>query len=289
MLDPTIMYATIASTGNVLAALAHLLLLVLLLKGRRPSQGHLARLFGWALAAEILRNTADALAPFVGPRVGGFGPPLAAIAQAAWLWFLVHLAIQSRPHAAGSALLSPRLANSAVAAIAAFAIVPALLPHAAALRSSALAILTLVSIGFVTIVYQRTPPDSRWSVKFLALGLASLFAFDLFVLAEASFADRGAWAAARGYASLLVVPLLVATAARNRERWQVDVDLSRRVVFDAIVFAASVIGALASLVLARRIQSIGARWSDVAGPVAMFGSLLIAALLVSSSRLRARL
>ena len=31
MLDPTIMYATIASTGNVLAALAHLLLLVLLL------------------------------------------------------------------------------------------------------------------------------------------------------------------------------------------------------------------------------------------------------------------
>jgi hypothetical protein len=72
-------------------------------------------------------------------------------------------------------------------------------------------------------------------VKFLCLGLGSLFAYDFFMYAEALlFRQLNAqlWQA-RGLVNALIVPWLAIAIARNRN-WRMNLYVSRHVVFHTV-------------------------------------------------------
>jgi hypothetical protein len=78
-------------------------------------------------------------------------------------------------------------------------------------------VLAIGGLVLVEQVYRNSPRQHQWGLKFLALGLAAIFAFDLVLYAEGMLfgrLDLGLWIA-RGFANVLVVPLFAVAAARN--------------------------------------------------------------------------
>lgn len=103
-----------------------------------------------------------------------------------------------------------------------------------------LVLLAVMGLVLVEQVYRSTRPEDRWAIKFLCLGLGGLFAYDLYLYANAalfSAMDAKVWAA-RGYVAALVTPLIAVSAARNPE-WAAPVGVSRSMAFHT----ASLLGA----------------------------------------------
>lgn len=101
-------------------------------------------------------------------------------------------------------------------------------------------LLTVLGLVLIEQVYRSTRPEDRWAIKFLCLGLGGLFAYDLYLYANAALfnaLDAQVWAA-RGYVAALVTPLIAVSAARNPE-WAAPVGLSRSMAFHT----ASLLGA----------------------------------------------
>jgi hypothetical protein len=81
----------------------------------------------------------------------------------------------------------------------------------------ALLLMTIAGLVLVEQVYRNTPPQRRWGVKFLALGLGGIFAFDLFLFADLVLfqaLESPTWQA-RGFVNALVVPLIAVSIARR--------------------------------------------------------------------------
>ena len=93
-------------------------------------------------------------------------------------------------------------------------------------------LLVVASLVLLENLLRNTEQQERWRIKFLVIGLGSLFVFDLFYYAQIlslatldlrQFEARG-WAYA-------VAAILVWISARRSEFWTTDIILSRRVAF----------------------------------------------------------
>ena len=90
----------------------------------------------------------------------------------------------------------------------------------------------LVGLVLIEQLYRNSPPESRWSLKWLVFGLGGMFAYDLFLYSQAvlfSAIDSASWVA-RGLVNLFFVPL-IAVAARRNPAWDLRIFVSRQVVF----------------------------------------------------------
>jgi len=152
--------------------------------------------------------------------------------------------------------------------------------------------LALALLGLVLIeqLYRNTPPEQRWSIKFLAVGVGGLFAYNLYMYADALLfneLDAALWDA-RGAVNALLMPLIALAVARN-PNWSPRIFVSRHIVF----YTTSLIGAgLYLLAMALGGYYINARGGDWAGAVQiifLFGAGLVLAVIVSSGQTRARL
>jgi putative PEP-CTERM system histidine kinase len=150
-------------------------------------------------------------------------------------------------------------------------------------------ILSLIGISLVEQLYRNTPEKSRWAVKLLCLGIGSLFAYDLFLYAQAMLLnsiDFAIWSS-RGIANALTVPLLAIAARRNPE-WSLDVFVSRQVV----LYSATLIGVgVYLLVMALGgyyIRAFGGDWGTVVQVLFFFGAGIVLMTVLFSSQLRAR-
>ncbi|MFP5408717.1 MAG: XrtA/PEP-CTERM system histidine kinase PrsK [Gammaproteobacteria bacterium] len=151
-------------------------------------------------------------------------------------------------------------------------------------------LLTVLGLVLIEQVYRSTRPEDRWAIKFLCLGLGGLFAYDLYLYANAALfnaLDAQVWAA-RGYVAALVTPLIAVSAARNPE-WAAPVGLSRSMAFHT----ASLLGAGFYLLLMAGagyyLRLFGGEWGDVVQTVFVFAAGLLLVLLMFSGTLRARL
>ena len=219
-------------------------------------------------------------------------PVAEALRNVLWIAFLLSLARSAgrgaaADHPAGRAMsLATVLAatlSSAMVAVDAFAFGPA---ASFGLRV-VIAVLALVCLEQV---YRNTPGAQRWSLKFLALAVAGLFAFDVFVFSDALLFQKlepTLWVA-RGFVNALVVPLMAVAAARNRD-WKLDIAVSREVVFHSATLLAAGVYLVALAAVGWALQWIGASWSGIAQAVIAFGALLGGAVLLLSGALRARL
>ncbi len=148
--------------------------------------------------------------------------------------------------------------------------------------------LTLIGLVLVEQVYRSTRKEERWALKFLAVGLGALFAYDFYLYTNAMLLgglDWGLWSA-RGYANALLMPLLAISLARQSDA---QVRISRHLVFHT----ATLLGAGAYLLLMAAvgyyIRLFGGNWGGVLQTLFLFATLLLLMVVVFSGTLRARL
>ena len=148
-------------------------------------------------------------------------------------------------------------------------------------------------IGLLTIenLWRNTEPQRRWHVWPLCLGLGGLFAYELFLFADA-FITRGrvdpGLGLGRAIAAGFMAPLLALAMARNRE-WRIDIHVSRQVVFHTATLLASGCFLLAVAIVGMVLHKFGGDWGLVLQLAMLFGSIVVLATILSSGSLRRRL
>lgn len=151
-------------------------------------------------------------------------------------------------------------------------------------------LLALTGLVLIEQLYRNSPHEARWGLKALVLGLGGIFAYDLFLYSQAMLfgvLDSTTWMA-RGAVNLLFAPL-VAIAARRNPTWDLDIFVSRQVVFYTTSLVAVGVYLLLMSLGGYALVLFGGRWGAMAQVVFFVGALLVLMFLLFSSTLRARL
>lgn len=157
--------------------------------------------------------------------------------------------------------------------------------------ASILGVLLLALCGLILLeqLYRNVGPDRRWALKFLVVALGTIFAYDTFMYSYAALyghINESMWAA-RGYIDALVVPLLVVTAARNKQ-WALPVGVSRGAVFYSSSLLVVTLYILAVLAGGYWVRIYGGNWGTVAEIALGFFAALLLFTLGLSGQARSR-
>lgn len=150
--------------------------------------------------------------------------------------------------------------------------------------------IAIVGLVLLEQVYKRSPPDVRWGIKFMCIGVGGMFAFDLALYTEALLfkqIDSGMWYA-RGFVYTALVPIIAISVARNPQ-WSLDVFISRSVVFHS---AALMLAGAYLLIIALGgyyLRLFGGDWGIVARNAFIFVGLLAMVVAFFSGHVRSRI
>ena len=150
--------------------------------------------------------------------------------------------------------------------------------------------LALAGLVLTEQILRNTARDARWRLKHLCLGIGLVFAFDFYLYADAVLFNRidaMIWTS-RGFVNALAVPMIAVSVARNRD-WQLDIFVSRRVVFHGVSLVAAGGYLLAMSAAGYYIQLFGGEWGRALKFVFFSAALLVLLSLFSSLQLRSRL
>lgn len=164
------------------------------------------------------------------------------------------------------------------------------LPFAADVTLVGVLVLALIGVVLLEQVYRSAGPEQRWALKFLAIALGAMFAYDIFLYSYAMLYRQlnvSAWAA-RGFVDALLVPLLLVAAARNR-KWSLDVGVSRRAAFYTTSLLVVAVYIIATAIGGYYVSLYGGDWGRVAEITLVCLALLAALVLALSGQARARL
>ncbi|MEM7543792.1 MAG: XrtA/PEP-CTERM system histidine kinase PrsK [Pseudomonadota bacterium] len=223
---------------------------------------------------------------------------LEVVRDAGWLMFLVALI---RERSEGE--LYSRLRKLIVACIALQALSVTLVVATSgifgiamepeSIRKIVFSFLLLNALGVVLLVeqvFRNASNDGRWSIKHLCLALIAIHGFDFYLYADAVLfrvIDGDIWSA-RTVVNGLVVPLLAITAVRNRQ-WDLDIFVSRRVVFHTVSVSIAGLYLLAVSGAGYYLQLFGGDWGGALRTSFLVFGVLLLATLISSTQLRSRL
>jgi putative PEP-CTERM system histidine kinase len=156
---------------------------------------------------------------------------------------------------------------------------------------------TAIRLGFAVCnllllenLYFNTPPEQRWNINLLCVGLGGIFLYDLLLYADGVLFHRVSFALleARAPATILAAPLIALAAARNR-RWAIDIHVSRDMVFHSFTLIASGIVLLAVALIGEVFARGGSEWGRVAETSMIFAAILAVAVTVTSGSARSRI
>jgi putative PEP-CTERM system histidine kinase len=152
--------------------------------------------------------------------------------------------------------------------------------------------LALVVFGIVLIeqLYKNTTEESQWNIKPLAIGLVAIFVFDLYYYSTAVMLrqiDLDAFAI-RGFASAIIIPLLILTVYRTRAR-PLNVTLSKTAVFQTTTLALVGIYLLATSAAGYYVRYLGGSWGGALQVGGLFAAFLLLILLWLSGSVRSRI
>ena len=145
-------------------------------------------------------------------------------------------------------------------------------------------------MALVEQVLRNTPPERRWTIKYLCIGLGAIFVFDFYLYTDALLfrrVDREIWLA-RGVVNAMVVPLIAVAAARNPD-WSLPLFVSRRAVLHTTAFFSAGVYMLLMALAGYYIKIYGGEWGAVLQTAFLFGAGVLLAALLFSGQLRARL
>jgi len=137
-------------------------------------------------------------------------------------------------------------------------------------------------------LYRNARPSQQNGLKFLCLGLAAIFAYDIILYSSAVVEGAihpGLWAA-RGFVVALCVPLLGISVHRIPD-WHRGIFASRQVIFyTTTLFAAGIYLTLIGLA-GYYIKTMGKDWGDVLSLVFFSAAVILFFMLLLSEQLRA--
>ena len=139
-------------------------------------------------------------------------------------------------------------------------------------------------------VYRNASAQGRHGLKFLAIGLGGVYAYDLFMYSQAELLQGlpiETWAA-RGFVAALLVPA-VAVAARRNPHWSLDVFVSRQAVMFSTMLIAAGLYLVVMALGGYYVREIGGAWGVAAQIVFLAGAGAVLAVLVFSGTIRRRL
>ena len=150
--------------------------------------------------------------------------------------------------------------------------------------------LAIAGLIIVEQLFRNTRMDRRWAVKYLYLGIGASYAYDFFLYADALLfkeIEYELWVA-RGYISMLVVPMLTISAARNPS-WSPEIYISRQVAFHSTAIFGTGIYLFVMSVAGYYIRIYGGDWGTMAQVVFFFSALIMLVVILFSANLRSRL
>jgi len=289
----------IAQIGFGLCGLAHLALAVRIARidpgcpGRGAAMVGAVTMAGWA-AVSGLGGPVEPASPLL--------IDLATFARSfAWLYLLALLHTRlDRKTARPGRILTPR----ALIPAAAFCVVvllaqrlPGLAPLAPALQSlgwTMALIIAVAGLGLAEQVFGRSGPSGRWGLKYLLIGLATVFLFDLMVYSNALLLRRISpdLIAARGLIAGLMVPLLALSVGRMTS-WTRPGDVNFSLSPGATVRGVALLGSGVYLLMmagfAVFVRRIGGEWGSLLQLSVLVGALVLMAVAAASGRVQSRL
>lgn len=190
------------------------------------------------------------------------------------------------------------LAPAALLAISVVAIVvgyPApdaerVLEQAVWLPFTLMLILAVMGVALVEQFYRRTPEALRWNAWPLCAAIGAIYAYDVVLFSDALLfrqLDEGLWVA-RGPAQALIIPLLWAAAARNRE-WTFDVSISRGLLVGSTTMAIAAVYLLVVAAAGYHVRLFGGHWGSAVATLLVFAALLLLGMFLASRSMRAKL
>ena len=151
-------------------------------------------------------------------------------------------------------------------------------------------VIAILGLLFIEQVLRSTRADSQWAIKHLVIALGAIFAYDFYLYADGLLFARvnpDLWDA-RGAVNALTVPLLALAAARNRN-WELDIFVSRRVVFHTTAAVGAGVYLLLMSAAGYYLNSYGGTWGAALQAVFLCGAILLLVTLIFSTQLRSRL
>jgi putative PEP-CTERM system histidine kinase len=151
-------------------------------------------------------------------------------------------------------------------------------------------VLSVLGLVLAEQLFRNTPDAGRWAIKPLCLGLGGVFSYDLFLYSDGLLfrhLDFGIWSA-RGLAHALTIPLILVSAARNKQ-WTIDIAVSRRLVFSSTSILLSGVYLLAIAGAGYYVRYFGSQWGSTVQGAFLFAALLLLAAVFSSGTMRAKL
>jgi putative PEP-CTERM system histidine kinase len=217
-----------------------------------------------------------------------------ALRYALWIAFMAHLIVRPSQAASGT-----RWPWSVTAVIMAIAVASVVLGGGLPIRRSlGLGIrmayglqlaLPIVGLIFVEQMLRRIAPQHRWGVKPLAIALASVFGFDLYLYADAmlfGYLDADLWVA-RGFANLIVIPFIGVATART-SAWTIDLHISRKAIFHSTTLLLSGVFLLMVAGAGYLVRYLGGEWGRALAIELVFVGAIALALVAASGHFRSR-
>jgi putative PEP-CTERM system histidine kinase len=149
--------------------------------------------------------------------------------------------------------------------------------------------LALAGLILIEQLYRNAPAESKWGLKAITLGLGGLFAYDLFLYSQGVLfgaLDATMWQA-RGAVNALFVPLIAISARRNPD-WDLDIFVSRHVVFYSTTLMSVGVYLLLMSFGGYALIVFGGSWGGLLRIIFFVGAGLVLILLLFSSVLRAK-
>lgn len=215
---------------------------------------------------------------------------------AAWFGFLVMLLMHQDKQADSGELpawpLPLSMLISCVGLLAVICFALEISVYDTPLRTWAGASMLISVFGLVLLeqFYRSVSDLSRWGVKPLTIGLAGLFAFDVYLYSDTLLFSRihpTIWSV-RGFAHSLAIPLVALSASRNPD-WTFRIFVSRDVVFHSTAMASSGLYLLLLSGAGYYMRYFGGEWGQALQLAFLFGGVLLLGVVLFSGAYRARL
>lgn len=147
--------------------------------------------------------------------------------------------------------------------------------------------LALLGLVLVENLVRNAGAERFWSVKYLSFALGGIFAYDFYIFTEALLFRQinPRLLDVRGVVALLVVPLILVAARRNRD-WAPQLAASHRFVFHTATIVGGGVYLLTMGAAGYYIRFFGGDWGQMLQAVFFFAALLMLAVVISSGRFR---
>jgi putative PEP-CTERM system histidine kinase len=152
------------------------------------------------------------------------------------------------------------------------------------------ALTAIAGMFMVEQLFRNVHQDSRWGIKFLCIGLGTIFAYDFFLYSQALLyvsVNINLWDA-RGLVSAVAAPLIIASASRNPQ-WAIRIKLSRHAAFHTMTLFGAGTYLVVMALTGYYLRVAGGSWGAVLQIFFFFATSVLLATLLFSGKIRARL